>query len=104
MIHVIARIQIQPGRLNDFFQEFLKIVPDVLNEKGCLEYGPTRDVVSGLERQVPVRDDVATIIEKWEDLDALKAHLVAPHMLAYRERVKALVIKAELFITEPVTN
>ena len=37
-----------------------------------------------------IRDSV-TIIEKWETLENLEAHLKAPHMLAYREKVQDLV-------------
>jgi len=32
-----------------------------------------------------------TIIEKWESLEALRDHIQAPHMLAYREKVKDIV-------------
>jgi quinol monooxygenase YgiN len=35
--------------------------------------------------------NVVTIIEKWESLEALRDHLEAPHMLAYREKVKNIV-------------
>jgi quinol monooxygenase YgiN len=34
---------------------------------------------------------VITVVEKWESLEALSIHLATPHMLAYREKVKALV-------------
>ena len=36
---------------------------------------------------------MVTVIEKWEDLDALKNHLGAPHMLDYRDQVKEIVLK-----------
>jgi len=38
------------------------------------------------------------IIEKWEDLDSLKKHMNAPHMLTYRENVKDLVENTSLKI------
>ena len=44
--------------------------------------------------------DAAVIIERWESLDALKAHLVADHMTAYREKVKNLVDGTVLEIYE----
>lgn len=31
------------------------------------------------------------IIEKWESLEALRNHLTAPHMLAYKEEVKDII-------------
>ena len=42
-----------------------------------------------------------TVVESWESLDSLYAHLEAPHMAAYRERVKDYVSGASLTVTEP---
>lgn len=102
MIHVIATIELHPGRRADFLREFHRIVPAVLAENGCLDYGPTVDLATGLSAQLPLREDVVTIVEKWESLDTLKAHLVAPHMVEYRPRVKDMVIKTTLQVLEPV--
>jgi len=44
---------------------------------------------------------VVTIVEKWESLEALQAHVVAPHMAAYRERVKDFVVRVSLQVLEP---
>ena len=44
--------------------------------------------------------DVVTVIEKWNTLEDLKAHLVAPHMLAFRERVKGMVEDVTLKVLE----
>ncbi|MBA62108.1 MAG: antibiotic biosynthesis monooxygenase [Planctomycetaceae bacterium] len=101
MIHVICTICIAPGRRDDFIAEFNGIVPQVLAEKGCLAYGPTVDVDTDIERQAVPADNEVVIIEKWETLDDLKAHLVAPHMNAYRERVKEMVENGHLRITKP---
>ena len=101
MIHVICTITIAPGRRDDFITEFNGIVPEVLAEKGCIEYGPTVDLDTGLERQAPLEDNVVVIVEKWESLNDLKAHLVAPHMNAYRERVQDMVENGHLRITQP---
>jgi len=101
MIHVIAEIQIAAGQVSEFLAEFHAIVPVVLAEAGCIEYGPNLDVDVELPRQVAHRPSVVTVVEKWESLEDLQAHLVAPHMLEYREKVKDLVIGAELRILEP---
>jgi len=100
VIHVIATANIVPGRRSDFLAEFNAIIPKVLNESGCLEYGPTIDFDSGLERQNPVEDDAVVIIEKWESIDHLKAHLVAPQMTRYRTRVQEMVLSSNFRITE----
>jgi quinol monooxygenase YgiN len=101
MIHVIATINVKPGKRDAFLAEFRRIVPLVHAEAGCIEYGPTVDVASGLTMQGPLRENVAVIIEKWESLDALMAHTHAPHMAEYRVRVKDYVESVQLQILAP---
>lgn len=99
MITVIATVTCQPGHRDDFLREFHAIVPTVLQEDGCIEYGPTTDVSSDICNQ-HCDENRVTIVEKWESLDALKSHLTAPHMEAYRPKVKDFVMSAELRILE----
>jgi quinol monooxygenase YgiN len=101
MIHVIATIELNPGRRDDFLSEFRRLVPLVHAEEGCIEYGPTVDVATGLSAQPPVRPDVVTVVEKWASLDHLRAHLAAPHMEAYRPKVKDMVVRTTLTVVEP---
>lgn len=101
MIHVIAAIQIAEGKRAEFLAEFHQVVPKVRDEEGCIEYGPTIDVETNIPAQPDVRDNVVTVVEKWEDLDALEAHLIAPHMLEYRAKVKDLVQGATIHVLQP---
>ena len=99
MVIVVATVTCTSGHRNDFLAEFCKIVPEVLQEVGCIEYGPTIDAATDIGNQNTDESRV-TIVEKWESVDALKAHLVAPHMLAYRPKVKDFVVSSELRILE----
>ncbi|MEX0702358.1 MAG: putative quinol monooxygenase [Planctomycetales bacterium] len=101
MIHVIADVHIAPGRRDEFLEAFRRLMPRVHAEEGCIEYGPTVDVATGIALQRR-RENVVTVVEKWASIAALEAHLAAPHMLDYRERVKDLVTNVELRILEPV--
>jgi quinol monooxygenase YgiN len=101
MIHVIAEVTLADGTREEFLREFHAIVPTVRDEDGCLEYGPTVDFETGIAAQEPSRENVATIIEKWESVDALEAHLNAPHMVEYRKKVKDLVLDLKLTILKP---
>lgn len=101
MIHVIATIELQPGVRDRFLAEVTKLVPEVKAEVGCIEYGAAVDVASGLGPQIALRPDAVTIIEKWESLEALMAHAVAPHMQAYRGRVKDFVVRIALQVLAP---
>jgi quinol monooxygenase YgiN len=101
MIHVIATIELVDGQRESFLDVFRALVPKVRAEAGCLEYGPTVDVASGIAAQGSLRTNFVTVVEKWTDLAALKAHLVAPHMEDYRPKVKHLVRSTTLQVLEP---
>lgn len=101
MIHVLATIEIAPGQRDAFLAEFRQIVPKVHAEDGCIEYGPAVDAPTDIAAQSELGADTVVIIEKWNDVAALKAHSVAPHMLEYREKVKNLVKGMTLRILEP---
>jgi quinol monooxygenase YgiN len=100
MIHVLATVEVLPGKREGFLKEFRKVIPDVHREKGCIEYGPAVDLPTDIP--TPVRDNVVVITEKWESLDDLKAHLVAPHMKIYRAAVKDLVKGMQVQVLKPV--
>lgn len=102
MIVVLASIELNNGKRAEFLAEFRKLVPLVLAEKGCLEYFPSVDHATHLPVQGPLRDDVVVVVEKWESVAALETHLIAPHMMAYRPKVKDFVKKVSLQILEPV--
>ncbi len=99
MVHVIASIYIKKGQMVQFMEIFKSNVPNVLKETGCIEYVPTIDLPTDLPPQ-DLNNNVSTIIEKWRSLEDLQAHLSAPHMLVYREKVKDLVDKMSIKILE----
>ncbi len=90
MIHVIASINVKKGKLSDYLAVLTSTRPFVRKEQGCIEYVPVVDVDARLPVQV-FDKNVVTILERWQSLEALHAHLGSPHMLAYREKVKDLV-------------
>ncbi|MBM3971511.1 MAG: antibiotic biosynthesis monooxygenase [Planctomycetes bacterium] len=102
MIHVIATIELNPGTRDAFLTEFHRIVAPVRAEAGCLDYGPTIDAETGIAAQGSLRADVVTVVERWESLEHLQAHLVAPHMVEYRPKVKDFVRSVKLQILKPV--
>ena len=101
MIHVIATIDLRDGKRADFLGEFHKLVPLVKAEDGCIEYGPNIDVDTGISAQVALRPNTVTVVEKWESVDHLKAHLGAPHMEAFRTSVMELIEKISIQVVEP---
>ncbi len=99
MIHVIASIQVKAGRKSEFIEIFKANIPNVLQEKGCIDYEPAIDVPTGLAFQ-ELNENVVTIVEKWQNLNALRSHLAAPHMLAYQKSVTGIVEKVTLKVLE----
>ena len=96
MINVIASIHIKAGNVPKFISIFKSNMPNVLQEKGCIEYVPTIDFSTVIPQEL--NSNIVTIIEKWASLQALQAHLASPHMLAYKEQVKDIVEKISLKI------
>lgn len=100
MIVVIATIETAPGRRNDLLAIFRGLVPKVHAEQGCLEYTPMVDVSSSF---APVRNNVVTMVEKWESLAALEAHLKTPHMVEFGQQTKPLGVKVGLQLIQPAS-
>jgi quinol monooxygenase YgiN len=90
MLHILVTMLIKEGRMKDFLSLCEELRPLVLQEKGCLTYEYTREVPSPLGIQEPLETNRITLIERWESMDALKAHLEAKHMKEIGPRMKDL--------------
>lgn len=101
MIHVIATIEIVEGKRDEYLAAFRKLAPLVLAEEGCIEYGPTIDVATPIPIQEPLRENTVTVIEKWETIEALEAHLQAKHMQENREKVKDMLAGIKIQVLKP---
>ena len=101
MIHVIAVITAKPGRREEILRHFRANVPAVHAEKGCIEYGAALDAENALPIQTKWGADSFLVIEKWESMDALKAHAAAPHMAAYGAKTKELIASRVIHILSP---
>ena len=102
MIHVIATVEVVEGKRGEYLRELNKVIPDVHAEIGCLEYSPAVDIATDIPAQDQVNENVITIMERWTDIQSLKAHLIAPHMKAYREATKAVVKNLRVRILKPL--
>jgi quinol monooxygenase YgiN len=101
MIHVVAVITAKPGKREEILKAFRANVPACRAEKGCIEYGPAIDADNALAFQTKVGPDTFLVIEKWDSMEALKAHAAAPHMAAYGAKVKELIEKRVVHILAP---
>jgi quinol monooxygenase YgiN len=101
MIHVIAVITTKPGMREEVLQAFRANVPNVRAEKGCIEYGAAIDSEPVLKFQAALGPDTFMVVEKYQDLDALKAHAASPHMAAYSAKTKDMVASRTIHILSP---
>ncbi|MGI9455894.1 MAG: putative quinol monooxygenase [Aeoliella sp.] len=106
MIHVIATLSVTPGRRDELLALFAELRPKVLAEDGCVEYGAAVDASTPFTSQglqEPMREDVVMVVEKWENLAALQAHLTAPHMDEFRKQASDLLTGISLQVLDPAS-
>ena len=101
MIHVIAVITAKPGQRDAILQHFRANVPAVRAEKGCIEYGAAVDADNALPLQTKWGPDTFLVVEKWESMDALKAHAAAPHMAVYGAKTREMIVSRVIHILSP---
>jgi quinol monooxygenase YgiN len=101
MIHVIAVITAKPGKREEILKHARANLAAVRAEKGCIEYGPVLDAENALPFQTKLGPDAFMVVEKWESMDALKAHAAAPHMAAYGAKTKEMIASRVIHILSP---
>ncbi len=101
MIHVLAVITAKPGMRDAILGHFRANVPAVKAEAGCIEYGAALDADNALPFQTRYGPDTFVVVEKWDSMDALKAHAAAPHMAAYAAKTKDMIASRVIHILSP---
>lgn len=93
MIHVFATITAQPGQREAVLALFKQNRPAVLAETGCISYEAVVDVPDFGGFQTPLGNDTFAVVERWESVEALRAHAAAAHMAEYARNTAPLVLK-----------
>jgi quinol monooxygenase YgiN len=101
MIHVLAMITAKPGMRESILQAFRANMPAVHAEKGCIEYGPAIDAEGAGPIQTRLGPDGFVVVEKWESLDALKAHAASPHMASYAAKTRDMIASRVIHVLSP---
>jgi quinol monooxygenase YgiN len=102
MIHVIAIITAKPGERESVLADFKANVPAVRAEAGCIEYGAATDTPDVGKIQTAFGPDTFVVIEKWESVEALRAHGAAPHMAAYAAKTRDRIASRVIHVLSPV--
>jgi len=81
MIVVQVEVMVEPGAADKVRDAVKKMEQATRQETGCLKYAFSVDVSDpGMVR----------VTERWESMDAIKAHLASPHMAEFNKAVGAL--------------
>jgi len=102
MIHVVAVITAKPGQRSAILEHFTANVPACRAEQGCIEYGATVDAEGAPSSQTKWGEDTFVVVEKWADMDALKAHAASAHMASYGAKVKDMIASRVVHVMSPV--
>lgn len=70
MISVVAKNIVKDNKIEEFKSLAEELIKETLKEKGCIEYSIYED---------SEKNNILTFIEKWEDMEVLKAHFETPH-------------------------
>ena len=99
MLTVIAEIQVRAGARHkqNVLNAFAKIIPTVLQESGCNGYQLLLDHEAGVDYQ-DLDENTLTVLESWQDMAALNAHLQTAHMQAYQAEVEDDVVGIKIRI------
>ena len=81
--YVTAMLTAKEGMEAQLEAEVVKNIPNVRAEKGCIRYDFHKNRAG---------DGTFLFYEIWESPEALDAHGKAPHMLAYKESTKGLLV------------
>lgn len=95
-VYVVAEITTKPGKRSEVLAHFRANMPAVHAEDGCLMYEPTVDTDMTL---AAYGDDTFVVIERWASAEHLQAHMQAPHMKAYAEKVGDMLADRKVHVT-----
>jgi quinol monooxygenase YgiN len=89
MIYVVVMVRVKEGKARQFIDLFKSIMPTVHKEKGCIEYKPAIDAPGAPPDATD--SNTVVILERWESMEHLQAHMSTPHMAEFFEKQKDLV-------------
>ncbi len=90
MIEVITEFSCLPGQRQRVFDAALALQPAIETEVGCLAYRPLLDAPASLPEQVQDPEGVV-LIEQWQSLKHLHAHLASAHQLDFENQTAEAV-------------
>ena len=102
-VYVLCRFDLKPdASIADYTNKTLAVVPTVRAEDGCRMYTLLRDAATDWDRPMRFGERTMWMLEKWDSVDALKAHLETPHMKAFGPSVRPMRTASTFHVLESV--
>ena len=102
-VYVLCRFDLKPDTdTADYTGRTLAIVPTVRAEDGCRMYTLLKDAETDWDKPMRFGERTMWMLEKWDSVDALKAHLDTPHMKAFGPTVRPMRTASTFHVLESV--
>lgn len=101
MITVVTTVGIKKDKKADFLKLFKDVLPKIKQELGCIEYFAAIDIDSKIPIQI-MEENVIMILEKWDDIKSLYAHLNSEHMKKYLKQVETFVTNVSIKVLQEI--
>ena len=102
-VYVLCRFDLKPDAdIADYTGRTLAVVPTVRAEDGCRMYTLLKDAKTDWDKPMRFGERTMWMLEKWDSVDALKAHLDTPHMKAFGPTVRPMRTASTFHVLESV--
>ena len=102
-VYVLCRFDLKPDAdVADYTGRTLAVVPTVRAEDGCRMYTLLKDAATDWDKPMRFGERTMWMLEKWDSVDALKAHLETPHMKAFGPTVRPMRTASTFHVLESV--
>jgi quinol monooxygenase YgiN len=90
-VYVLCRFDLnQDADISDYIAKTMAVVPTVRAENCCQMYALLKDAETDWDKPQRFGERTLWMVEKWDSIDALKAHIAAPHMKAFGPTVRGM--------------
>lgn len=102
-IYVLCRFDLKDDAdIAAYKSKTLDIIPTVRAENGCQMYTLLKDADTDWDKPMRFGERTFWMVEKWDSIEALKAHLSAPHMKAFGPTVAPMRTSGTFHVLEEV--
>lgn len=90
-VYVLCRFDLKADAdIADYKKKTLDVIPKVHAEKGCRLYTLLEDAKTDWKAPMRFGERTFWMVEKWDSIEDLKAHIQAPHMKAFAPTVSGM--------------